>query len=133
MGFFKMLFGICQTASPADDGCWNFANGKIEVQLDRAPELENQGGAIRLEGNGSPERVLVIHGRDGQFHAYKNRCTHAGRRIDPFEGTDSLKCCSIFKSTFDYEGNVISGAAKKPLTPFKVEQGAGKLTVSVIG
>ena len=85
-----------------------------------------------LEGNGSPERVLVIHGKDGQFHAYKNRCTHFGRRIDPFQETGSLRCCSISKSTFDYDGNVISGAAKKPLTPFKVEQNAGKLTVSVI-
>ena len=132
MGFFKRLFGICRTAPPADRGCWNFSNGKIEIRLDRAPELQSQGGAIRLEGNGSPERVLIIHGRDGRFHAYKNRCTHAGRRIDQFEENDLLRCCSISKSTFDYEGNVISGAAKRPLTPFKLEQNGGKLTVSVI-
>ena len=132
MGFFKMLFGICQTAPPVQEECWRFVDGKIEIRLDQTPELENQGGAIRLEGNGSPERVLVIHGKDGQFHAYKNRCTHAGRRIDPFNGNDLLKCCSISKSTFDYEGNVISGAAKKPLTPFKVEREEGKLMVSVI-
>ena len=129
MGFFKMLFGICQTSPPVDEGCWKFADGKIEIQLDRIPELENPGGAIRLEGNGAPERVLVIHGRDGQFHAYKNRCTHAGRRIDPFKEEQLLRCCSISKSTFDYEGNVISGAAKKPLTPFKVEREANTLTV----
>ncbi|OQY42500.1 MAG: (2Fe-2S)-binding protein [Desulfobacteraceae bacterium 4572_87] len=132
MGFFKMLFGICRTAPPTEEDCWRFANGKIEIDLDRAPELKNQGGAIRLEGNGSPERVLVIHGRDGQFHAYKNRCTHVGRRIDPYSEDKLLRCCSISKSTFDYEGNVISGSAKKPLTPFKVEQEGGKLTLSVV-
>ena len=126
-----MLFGICQTAPPTEEGCWRFVNGKIEIQLDRTPELKEMGGAIRLEGNGSPERVLVIHGMDGQFHAYKNRCTHAGRRIDPYSQDKLLRCCSISKSTFDYDGNVISGAAKKPLTPFHVAQENGKLMVSM--
>ena len=129
MKFFKMLFGICDTTPPADEGCWNFSDGKIEIQLDRAPELEDKGGAVRLEGNGSPERVLVIHGRDGQFRAYKNRCTHGGRRIDIYDETKLLRCCSISKSTFDYEGNVVSGAAKKPLTQYRVERENGTLTV----
>lgn len=132
MKFFKMLFGICETVSPANEGCWNFSDGKIEVQLNRVPELEEKGGAIRLEGNGSPERVLIIHGRDGQFRAYKNRCTHFGRRIDTYDETKLLRCCSISKSTFDYEGNVVSGAAKKPLTQYKVEHKDGKLTVFVV-
>ncbi len=131
MKFFKMLLGICETIPPADGGCWRYSDGKIEVHLNRSPELEDKGGAVRLEGNGSPERVLLIHDRDGQFRAYKNRCTHAGRRIDTYDETKLLKCCSVFQSVFDYEGNVVSGAAKKPLTQYKVVQKDGMLTVFV--
>ena len=112
MKLFKRLLGICETIPPADTGCWHFSDGKIEIQLNRAPELENKGGAMRLEGKNSPQRILVIHGRDGQFRAYKNRCSHAGRRIDTYDETKLLKCCSVFQSVFDYEGNVVSEQPK---------------------
>ncbi len=129
MGFFKRLFGICETMPPADADCWGFSDGKIEITLDLAPELSKKGGAIRLEGKDLPERVLVIHGNDGLFHAFKNRCTHGGRRIDPFDDNQQIRCCSVSKSTFDYSGKVLSGAAKGPLATFKVEHTEGKLTV----
>lgn len=129
MGFFKRLFGICETAPPTNSDCWNFSGGKIEIQLDRVSELANKGGAIRLEGKGMPEKVLVINGQDGEFHAFKNRCTHAGRRIDPFGANEQIRCCSISKSTFDYTGKVVSGAAKKPITSYHVEHEDGKLTI----
>jgi nitrite reductase/ring-hydroxylating ferredoxin subunit len=131
MGFFKRLFGICETAPPTDSDGWNLSGGKIEIQLDRVSELANKGGAIRLEGKGTPEKVLVIHGHDGAFHAFKNRCTHFGRRIDPFGANEQIRCCSINKSTFDYTGKLLSGPAKGPLTRYHVEHEDGKLTVDL--
>ena len=114
---------------PAIQTAWDLSGGKIEIQLDRAPELAKKGGAIRLEGKGFPEKVLVIHGHDGEFHAFKNRCTHAGRRIDPFGANEQIRCCSVSKSTFDYSGKLLSGPAKGPLTSFQVNRQNGKLTV----
>ena len=129
MGFFKRLFGICETPPPTDPDCWNLSGGEIEIQLDRAPELAKKGGAIRLEGKGLPEKVLLINGHDGKFHAFKNRCTHAGRRIDPFGANEQIRCCSVSKSTFDYSGKLLSGPAKGPLTSFQVKREDGRLTV----
>ena len=129
MGFIKRLFGICETTPPTNADGWNLSGGKIEIQLDRVPELANKGGAIRLEGKGTPEKVLVIHGQNGNFHAFKNRCTHAGLRIDPFGADEQIRCCSISKSTFDYTGKLLSGPAKGSLTSFRVEREDGKLTV----
>ncbi len=129
MGFFKRLFGICETTPPTDADSWNFSGGKIEIQLDRAPELARKGGAIRLEGKGIYDKVLLIHGHDGEFHAFKNRCTHAGRRIDPFGDKEQIRCCSVSKSTFDYNGKLLSGPAKGPLAGFQVTRENGKLTV----
>lgn len=131
MGLLKRIFGICETKPPSDARCWRYSGGKIEIQLDRAPELSNRGGAIRLEGKELPERVLILNGDDGNFHAFKNKCTHMGRRIDPVNGHGAVQCCSLSKSTFNYTGEMISGPAKGPLTSFKVESEDGKLIILI--
>ena len=82
--FFQRIFGLPATQKPLDPQCWSFSDGKITIDLKRATELKKPGGALRLEGNGLPMRVLVIRGDDGKFHAFHNRCTHMGhRRLDP--------------------------------------------------
>lgn len=88
MGFFKRLLGICNTRKPVNEACWSYADGKIHIELDEAPELKAPDGAIRLEGKGLPHRILVVRGPDLQWYAFKNRCTHMGRRIDPLPGTE---------------------------------------------
>ena len=131
MGLLKRIFGICETKPPSDARCWKYSGGKIEIELERAPELSNRGGAIRLEGRELPERVLILNGDDDNFHAFKNKCTHMGRRIDPVNGHGAVQCCSLSKSTFNYTGEMISGPAKGPLTAFKVESENGKLIILI--
>jgi len=129
MGLLKRIFGICDTRLPADSGCWKFSDSTVEIDLSRASELEKSGSAIRLEENGLPERILVLHGNDGSFHAIKNRCTHMWRRIDSVAGESLIRCCSVSKSTFDYKGDVVSGPAKNPLKVFPVKTEDGKLMI----
>jgi nitrite reductase/ring-hydroxylating ferredoxin subunit len=131
MGFFKRLLGICRTQPPADPGCWKTGDGKIEVELARAAELGQPGGAIRLEGGGLADRVLVLKAEDGAVHAFVNKCTHGGRRLDPLPGEDMVECCSVGKSRFDYAGERISGSAKKAIKPLPVEEQAGKLIIGL--
>lgn len=132
MGFWKRLLGICSTAPPADPACWSYADGKIEVLLDRAPELSQPGGAVRLEGSPLPRRVLVVHGQDGHFHAFPNRCTHLGhRRLDPVAGEERIRCCSVGQSVFDYQGRRISGSARRPLKPLDVQTDGTRLIVTL--
>ena len=133
MGFFARIFGICKTKPPADSDCWNYSGGNVDIELGRAPELSEKGGAIRLEGKGLPQKVLVIHGVDGRFHAFGNKCTHMGRRIDPLADTEAVRCCSVSKSTYDYTGKVISGAAKAPLNTFEVKTEEDKLVIVSFG
>ena len=131
MGLLKRIFGICETKPPTDPRCWRYSGGKVEIELERAPELSNPGGAMRLEGKELPERVLIVHGDDGNFYAFKNKCTHMGRRIDPLAGHGAVQCCSVSKSTFNYTGEMISGPAKNPLTSFKVDSEDGKLIILI--
>jgi nitrite reductase/ring-hydroxylating ferredoxin subunit len=131
MGFWSRILGICRTRPPADAGCWSYAPGELTLDLDRAPELESPGGAIRLEGNGLPGRLLVVHGGDGRFHVFRNKCTHGGRRLDPLPGQEAIQCCSVGKSTFDYAGQKISGPAKGELTALPVDRQGPRLVIRV--
>ncbi len=129
---FQRILGIPATQRPRDPGCWSFADGKLRVDLSRAQELSSPGGAIRIEGRGLPKRVLLLHGEDGAFHAFHNRCSHLGhRRLDPIPGTPSVQCCSINKSTFDMQGETLYGPAPRPLQVFPVEKGETHLTVEL--
>jgi nitrite reductase/ring-hydroxylating ferredoxin subunit len=131
MGLFARIFGICKTPHPKDSGCWIYADGKVDVALERAAELSLPGNGIRLEGKGLPQRILLFCGTDGNFYAFKNKCTHGGRRLDPVPGTEKVQCCSVFGSVFAYTGEKVSGPAKGPLTNFPVEKRENRLIIRV--
>ncbi|MDI6796705.1 MAG: Rieske (2Fe-2S) protein, partial [Desulfatibacillaceae bacterium] len=94
-------------------------------------ELDRPGGALRVEGGNAPFRLLVIRDDEGQFRAFENRCSHLGhRRMDPVPGAGTIQCCSVNKSTYGYDGKVLSGPAPKPLTAYKVEKKGNTLVIS---
>jgi nitrite reductase/ring-hydroxylating ferredoxin subunit len=82
-----------------------------------------------LEGHGLPTRILLLYGMDGQFHAFKNKCPHTGRRLDPIEKTSTIQSCSLSKSTFDYAGNVVSGPARRSIEVLRVENKKCRVTI----
>jgi nitrite reductase/ring-hydroxylating ferredoxin subunit len=122
---FQRLLGRPVTGKPADEGCWMYRDNRIEIDLSRAPELAENGHGIRLEGKNLPRRILVILGEDDAYHAFDNRCQHMGRRLDPVPGSETIQCCSVSKSTYDYSGNPLFGPAKKtvPALDTKVDEG----------
>jgi nitrite reductase/ring-hydroxylating ferredoxin subunit len=126
---FQRVFGIPATTLLENASAWSFSDNTIVIDLDRVPELKNPGSGIRLEGNRLPERILVVHGNDDAYHAYRNRCGHGGRRLDPVPDDTTIQCCSVGKTTCDYTGRVLSGSAKKPTQVYRVDAKAGKLTI----
>ena len=128
---FQRLFGIPATKLPMHEDCWTLSDGEIVIDLSMAPELSRPWGAIRLEKKDLPERVLVIRGGDDKFYAFRNRCKHMGRRVDPVPETRTVQCCSINKTTYDYEGRVLSGPANKSLELYEVQADNGKLIIRI--
>ena len=117
-GVVDRVRGKPQTKLPVVEGAWSLKDGTLILDLDRMPELEDLGGAVRIEGPILPDPILVVLGEDGKYYSFKNVCTHSGRMIDPVAGTMELQCCSVSRSTFDYEGQVLSGPAEGPLTSY---------------
>jgi nitrite reductase/ring-hydroxylating ferredoxin subunit len=117
---FQRILGIPATGRPTDPAAWRMEGGRLVVNLDHAPELARPGGALRIEGHGCPERVLVLHGEDGTFRAWRNRCGHKGRRLDPVAGTETIQCCSINEATYTFGCEKLKGPGDKPVVPFTV-------------
>lgn len=120
--FWQRLLGKPVTSPPLDASCWSYSEERVVLDLARAPELSKTGGAVRLEGGALPKRVLVVHGDDGEFYAFCNQCGHGGRRLDPVPESNTIQCCSVGKSTYSYEGQVLAGPAQKPVVPFPVRR-----------
>ncbi len=127
----QRLFGTSETKFPKDKSCWSYKDGKVIIDLTKVPELSKHYGAIRLEGKDMPNRLLVIRGNDEFFYAFKNHCTHRQRRLDPVPGTDTVQCCSVGKSTFDFGGLKLSGAAQADIKTYAVTKKDNILTVLV--
>jgi len=49
--------------------------------------------------------------------------------IDPVAGTMTLESCSVSGTTYDYQGNVISGPAEGKLTGYPLEMEANRLLI----
>jgi nitrite reductase/ring-hydroxylating ferredoxin subunit len=129
--FFQRLLGLCATRPPADPGCWSLSGTVLTIDLQRAPELEAAWGAIRLEGRGLPERILLVKTGDRSFQAFRNRCTHAGRRLDPMPGTDRVQCCSVGRSTFDGQGARLAGPARNRIVAYPLHMEGQRLHVDL--
>jgi Rieske Fe-S protein len=127
---WQRLVGTPATTVPADPASWRYNSGTLTLDLDRLPELAPAGGAVRLEGGGLPDRVLVVRDETVGFVAFHNRCTHLGhRRLDPVPGTATVQCCSIGKSTYDLDGKKIFGPAPAPLKRYPVALQGRQLVV----
>lgn len=130
MGLIKAIFGICET-KPLSGDLWSLEGNKVQVKLSHMPEPLPKGGAVYLRGGGLPKPVLILRTEDDRYLAFEDRCTHFGRKLDPVPGEAKLRCCSLFHSTYDLEGKNISGAAKRPLTSYAVEQSDGDLIITL--
>ena len=131
LNFFQRLMGRPLTQLPANNDFWSYENGQITLELSKAPDLSTPSGAVRLEGKGLPKNILVVFGEDQQYHAFQNKCTHGGRCLDPIPGTQTVQCCSLGKSTFDYSGKLISGSAQTDIEVLDVQRENGELRILV--
>jgi nitrite reductase/ring-hydroxylating ferredoxin subunit len=128
--FLKAVGGICRT-EPLDPAAWDVRDSKIFIALKDAPALQTPGGAVRLDGKGLSRSVLVVNRPADGYVCVENRCTHMGRKLDPEPDGQTLRCCSVNHSTFDYQGNKLTGPAKGPVRVYRHEEKEGNLIIDI--
>lgn len=76
---------------------------------------------------------MVMRDGQGMYRAFRNHCEHDGRRLDPVPGTQTVQCCSIGQSVYNYEGKIINGAADKAIKVFPTQLSNRKLIINLPG
>ena len=127
---FKAVLGICET-DPLDPALWSIEGGTVTVKVGEVTQLADKDSAVYLRGQGLSAPVLIVNTGDNRFLAFQNRCTHMRRKLDPVPGQDRLRCCSISHSTFDLEGNALSGLARNPLNRYETQLKDGNLLITL--
>ena len=131
MGFIKALMGICET-KPLDPALWTVEGDKARLQVVGRAEVLPKGGGVYIQGLGLDRPLLVIRTEDDNYLAFTNRCTHIGhRKLDHLPEGRMLRCCSLFHSTFDYDGRRVSGPATEALTRHQVSVDGTELVVKL--
>jgi len=131
VSLIKAALGICETG-PLDDSFWAVEDGKVRVKLDQMPAPLAKGGSTYLRGKGLSMPVFLMRSEDDQYLAFENRCSHFGhRKLDPVPGENKIRCCSVFHSTYDLDGNKLTGPAPNPLKRYTVEQSNGELVITL--
>jgi nitrite reductase/ring-hydroxylating ferredoxin subunit len=126
---------FCRTMSPLPvDAAGHRREGEtLVLDLARSPELAQPGGALRLEDASLPDRILVVHGVDGELHAYRNHCACGGFRVDPVPGEPKIRCCTLMQSTYDYSGKLLKGTAKKDLDVLPLTRDGDTVRIDLAG
>lgn len=127
-GFFDKLAGVTDVELLAADA-WTFQDGTLAIHLNHT-SLQQTATAARVEDETLPARVLVIHAQDGGFYAYRNECTHGGRRVEPTDDGTTL-CTSFSGSRYERDGTVVGGPAPSPLTTYPAEHDGETLRVTL--
>jgi len=128
--FFKALAGICQTG-PLSPDSWELDGNRATIKIRDVPELQTPGTAVYLSGKGLKLPVLIVVDENGTYHGFSNRCTHGGRKLDPVPGKPVLRCCSVSHSTFDFQGNKLTGPANGPIQVYRTELENDSLVISL--
>jgi hypothetical protein len=128
---FQRLFCVTISPLPSDTGCFAVDGDRLTILIDRAPELAPAGGALRIEDARLPDRVLVVHGEDGQLRAFRNRCACGGFRIDPVPGQQKIRCCTPMQSSYDYAGSPLSRTVNRSLDVLPSTVEGTTLTVDI--
>lgn len=109
---------------------------KLTIILDAANGLKEIGGKGKLAvpPDGDEQnlvKLIVVHPEKDSYMVFADKCTHGGRELNYKPNNRHLVCSSFGHSTYDLEGNVLSGPAPRKLSPFKSELKENQLIITI--
>ena len=101
---------------------------KLALGLDKVEQLKQVGGWVTLKIK--DQDVLFIRQSEEVILAFDPTCTHKKCTVD-YDPDEKLIVCPCHGSTYDLEGKVLKGPAKKPLTEYQAELSKDKIIFSM--
>jgi Rieske Fe-S protein len=133
--------GLAAVAALACDGCGLFGSRKPDVVIEPADGLIDLGKGrsatlLRVEGSllvrpgAGADKIVVVHGRDGNLYAVTSVCTHKGCDVLYDKDLGHLRC-PCHGSEYSLDGHNIKGPAKRPLKPYNVTVRSGRIVIEL--
>jgi len=130
-GACKMITGVGDTpAIPA--GAYMVQDNKVQVALDKTPELAKVGGSVKIEDENLPTPIIIARTGDREYAAVSMKCTHGDRDLEYVHSDKKFRCVSFGHSEFNEDGELLKGPAEKPVEGYRTSLGLlsrDKLTI----
>lgn len=102
----------------------HFITGKFSMPEKGLDQLQNDEGSVVYVNS---KRTGAYKDPQGKLHCVDTTCTHLGCEVN-WNAGDRTWDCPCHGSRFSYDGSVVEGPAKKPLTPVDVNSSDKKST-----
>ncbi len=119
----SMMEGVSNTpAIPAT--AVQMVGDLLTIMLDAVNGLKAIGGKGKLtiaknNGSGDELKLIIVHPEKDVYKVFADSCTHGGRELNYKNNEKHLICSSFGHSTYDLNGNVLSGPAPSQLKQFE--------------
>jgi nitrite reductase/ring-hydroxylating ferredoxin subunit len=110
--------------------------GLITIRLDRTPELNRTGAAVKIVDPAHKLQIIVARTTKDRFVALDQKCTHGGGALTYVHKHRHLYCTCWGHSKFALDGTVLRWPNKqtpRPLRAHTVERKGGLLEIRVEG
>jgi Rieske Fe-S protein len=94
---------------------------RVRIDLDKAPELGEIGGAVKIIDPRLPAAMIVGRTGDMDYVAVSLHCPHRGVEVEYRPKEREFRCASLGHSRFDTDGVRKKGPAQRSLQTFIVE------------
>jgi len=124
---YQRIFGRPATKPPGDYQCWNYRDGIITVDLNKAGELNKIGGAVYLFDKILSDKIIVVCDEYESFHAFRGRCRHKEKN-DGVSGLMSA-CCAVNDGARDRDDTTLTVIPEDCIETYRTERVNGTLTI----
>lgn len=113
IGSLPPLYALIQYVIPPEKA----GAAPAPILAGKASELTP--GTVRFFREGKTA-LFIKETESGQVRSFSAKCTHLGCIVEYLEDEKKIRC-NCHGSTFDSDGNNLSGPAVRPLQPYRVE------------
>ncbi len=102
--------------------------GKLAIGLDKLKPLQTVGSSITLKLKG--KLVMLIRDGEESVKGFSPICTHKECTVEHTVGAETI-VCPCHGSSYDLEGQVLTGPAERPLRRFETSLADGRVVIDL--
>jgi Rieske Fe-S protein len=94
-------------------------SGRLEVELDKVPQLAEPGGSVKIRDSVLSDPLIIARLADETYVVASILCPHRGVEVEYQPEKGEFECASLGSSQFAADGSLLGGPAKQPLRAFQ--------------